>query len=499
MLKILTTQQIKALDAHTIQHRPIDSIDLMENACHEISMWLMERYNSSHKVGIVCGTGNNGGDGLGVARLLKAAGYHVTIWIVKGDVSESPDFQENLRRLQGKIEPIVLTGKIKPDIFSRVDILLDAIFGSGLSRPPEGIYADVIHLINETPALRIAIDIPSGLMADKPSDGGAIVKAIYTLSFQLPKLAFLFPQHHQFVGTWALLDIGLLKDFIKSAETSHYYFVRKDAAKILRPRSKFDHKGLYGHALLIAGAYGKMGAAVLSTRSALRSGVGLLTVHAPGSGYTIIQTTAPEAMVSIDPHPQFLTKCPKLENYSVIGIGPGLGQDKQTVTAFGEILQQCEVPMVIDADGLNMLATNREYLQVVPEGSILTPHPKEFERIVGKWKNDFDRLDKQKKLASDLKSVVVLKGAYTSVVSPDGKVYFNSSGNAGMAKGGLGDVLTGILTGLLAQQYSALQAAQLGVFLHGFSGDLAAYEKGMNSLTASDVVEFLPEAFKRVC
>jgi NAD(P)H-hydrate epimerase len=417
---------------------------------------------------------------------------------VNGGVAESPDFQENFQRLQGKIEPLEITGKVEPEIFSKVDILLDAVFGSGLSRPAEGIYAEVIRVMNETPALRIAIDIPSGLMADKPSQGD-IVKASYTLCFQLPKLAFLLPQHYQFVGNWTLLDIGLLKDFIKSAPTSHYYFLRKDVRKILRPRMKFDHKGLYGHALLIAGAYGKMGAAVLSTRSTLRSGVGLLTVHAPGSGYTILQTTAPEAMVSIDPHPEFFTQCPKLENYTVIGIGPGIGQDKQTIKAFGEILQQCEVPMVIDADGLNILAANREYLQIVPEGSILTPHPKEFERLVGKWKNDFDRLEKQQKLAGDLKSVVVLKGANTSIASPEGNVYFNSSGNAGMAKGGLGDVLTGILTGLLAQHYSALQAAQAGVFLHGFSGDLAAYEKGMNSLVASDVIEFLPEAFKRVC
>jgi ADP-dependent NAD(P)H-hydrate dehydratase / NAD(P)H-hydrate epimerase len=498
MLKILTTKQIKALDAYTIKHRPIDSIDLMEKACHEVSVWLMERYNSTYKIGIVCGTGNNGGDGLGVARMLNAAGYLVTVWIVKGGVAESADFQVNLSRLQGKIEPTVIADKLDAEIFSKVDILLDAVFGSGLSRPAEGIYAKVIHAINQASALRIAIDIPSGLMADKPSDG-AVVKASQTLTFQLPKLAFLFPQHHEFVGNWTLLDIGLHKDFIKGAETSHYYFVRKDVRKILRPRSKFDHKGLYGHALLIAGGYGKMGAAVLSTRSALRSGLGLLTVHVPGIGYSIIQTTAPEAMVSIDPHQEFLTQCPKLENYNVVGIGPGLGQDKQTVKAFGEILQQCEVPMVIDADGLNMMAAHREFLQIVPGGSILTPHPKEFERLVGKWKNDFDRLEKQQKLASDLKSVIVLKGAYTSVVSAEGNVYFNSSGNAGMAKGGLGDVLTGILTGLLAQQYTAIQAAQVGVFIHGFSGDLAAYEKGRNSLIASDVIEFLPEAFKRVC
>lgn len=498
MLKILTTSQIRDLDAYTIKHRPIDSIDLMENACHAVAIWMMEHYDRTYKIGVVCGTGNNGGDGLGVARLLIDAGYDLTVWVVKGEVPESSDFKTNLERLQQKFEPMVISDKVDAEAFSHVDILLDAVFGSGLSRPAQGIYADVINVINEGPALRIAIDIPSGLMADKPSEG-AIVKASYTLTFQLPKLAFLFPQHFVFVGNWVLLEIGLHKEFIKNAATTYYYFVQKDVRKILRRRSKFDHKGLYGHALLIAGAFGKMGAAVLSTRAALRAGPGLLTVHVPESGYSIIHSTAPEAMLSIDPHREVLTVCPKLGSYSAIGIGPGLGQEKQTIKAFGDILQQCEVPMVIDADALNILAANRELLQVVPAGSILTPHPKEFERLAGKWKNDFERLEKQKQLAADLKSVIVLKGAYTSIASPDANVYFNSSGNAGMAKGGMGDVLTGILTGLLAQKYSAVQAAQIGVFLHGLSGDLAAYEKGTNSLMASDVIDFLPESFKRAC
>ncbi len=496
MLKILTTSQIKELDAYTIQHRPIASIDLMESACHAITVWLAERFDPSQRVGIVCGTGNNGGDGLGVARLLKDSGYAVQVWIIRGGVPESADFKVNLDRLKDKIEPVYITDKVDPEWFSKADVLLDAIFGSGLSRPPEGIYADVINSINVQPGVRIAIDIPSGLMADKVSQG-SIVKAGHTLSFQLPKLAFLLPQHYQFVGNWVLLDIGLHKDFIKNVETPFGYFTRKDAGKILLPRSKFDHKGLYGHALLIAGSYGKMGAAVLAARSALRAGLGLLTLHIPKCGYEIIQTSAPEAMVSMDEHREYFTTSPPLEDYSVIGIGPGLGQKELTVRAFRDILKERKVPMVIDADALNILSANRDLLQLVPPKSILTPHPKEFERLVGKWKNEFERLEKQRKLAHDLKSVIVLKGAYTAVASPDGKVFFNSSGNPGMAKGGCGDVLTGILTGLLAQKYTTFQAAQLGVFLHGFSGDLAAYEKGMNSLVASDVADFLPEAFKR--
>ncbi len=496
MLKILTPHQTKELDAYTIQYRPIESIDLMESACHALLTWITERFDPSKKVGVVCGTGNNGGDGLGVARLLKDVGYTVKVWIVKGAVAESADFKINLDRLKDKLEPIYISDKVEPGWFTGSDILLDAIFGSGLSRPAEGIYSDVINTMNQSEAIRIAIDIPSGLMADKPS-GGAILKADHTLSFQLPKLAFLLPQSYGFVGHWALLDIGLHKDFIRQVETDYCFLTQKDVYKILRIRSKFDHKGLYGHALLIAGSYGKIGACVLAANAALRSGPGLLTLHTPKCGYVILQTSIPEAMVSIDEQDEYVSMFPDLENYTTIGIGPGLGQRKETLKAYKEIFQKTKTPMVIDADALNMLASNRELLPLVPPGSILTPHPKEFERLVGKWSNDFERLEKQRRLAQELKSVIVLKGAYTSIASPDGKVFFNSTGNPGMAKGGCGDVLTGILTGLLAQKYTSLHAAQIGVFLHGLSGDLAAFDKGMNSLTASNLIEFLPEAFKR--
>jgi hydroxyethylthiazole kinase-like uncharacterized protein yjeF len=496
MIKILSINQIREWDAYTIKHRPILSIDLMESACRAVLVWVVEHYDQTHSVGIVCGTGNNGGDGLGVSRMLHEAGYNIKVWIIKSSAPESTDFNTNLERLTGKVEIAHITDNVLPQTFSEADILIDAIFGSGLSRPADGIYSNVIQAINALTVEKIAIDIPSGLMADKPS-GGSIIKATYTLSFQVPKLAFLFPQHHEYVGTWILLDIGLHKDFLKEIETPYYYFTRKDVRKTLKVRSKFDHKGKFGHALLIAGAYGKMGAAVLAARAALRSGPGLLTVHVPARGYSIIQNAAPEAMTSIDGQQEYLSECPGLDNYTVIGIGPGLGQSAETVKAYGEILKQSKVPMVIDADALNMLGANRELLALIPPDSILTPHPKEFERIVGAWKNEFERLEKQKRLAKDLHSIIVLKGANTSIAAPDGCVVFNSSGNPGMAKGGCGDVLTGILTGLLAQHYSSFQAAQLGVFLHGFAGDLAAYEKGVNSLIASDIIESLPEAFKK--
>ncbi len=497
MHKILSAKQVKELDAYTIQHEPIASIDLMERACRAFESWFTERFDLTNRIGIVCGTGNNGGDGLGIARLLYESGYAVNIWIVRGEVTESNDFKINLGRLKNKIVVSEVKSKPTHKLFSHCHILIDAIFGSGLSRAPEGMYSFVIECINQSSAIKISVDVPSGLMMDKPSSG-SIVNALHTISFQLPKLAFLLPQNFTFVGSWSMVPIGLNKDYIKHATTPYFYLTLKDIKRIVKPRFKFDHKGHYGHALIIAGSLGKIGAAILSSRASLRAGLGLLTVHVPKCGNTVIQTSVPESMASIDKSDEYLTQVDNLDFYSTIGIGPGLGQSLETLKAFESVLERFKLPMVIDADALNMLATNNELFKLVPQGSILTPHPKEFERLVGTWATDFERLEKQHQLAKQMKCVIVLKGAYSSIASPEGNVYFNSTGNPGMATGGSGDVLTGILTSLLAQQYSPLEAAQLGVYLHGLAGDMAAYEKGMNSLIASDLIEFLPAAFKKI-
>ncbi|HEY5826674.1 MAG TPA: NAD(P)H-hydrate dehydratase, partial [Cyclobacteriaceae bacterium] len=465
MIKIFNTQQIREWDTFTIKNEPIASIDLMERASGSFVQWFTERFNTTNKIGVICGVGNNGGDGLAIARLLKEWNYPVKVWIVRGAVKETDDFKLNLTRLEEKILTEGITSQIDSELFNDRTILIDAVFGSGLSRPAEGIYAQVIQAINKAKAVRVAVDIPSGLSADQPSSG-EIVKADHTVTFQAPKLSFLFPQSVAYTGEWHVVDIGLSKVFQKETETPYLYLTRRAVKKLLKPRLKFSNKGDHGKALLIAGSYGKMGACVLSARSTLRAGAGLLTVHIPKSGYTIIQTAVPEAMASVDTNEQIFSSVSELDKYDVIGIGPGLGKEKETVAAFQKVLAAGK-PMIIDADALNILSEHRELLHLIPSGSILTPHPKEFERLVGKWNNDFERLNKQIQLSNQLKAVIVLKGANTSIATPEGKVYFNSTGNAGMATGGTGDVLTGILTGLLAQKYSAEDAAILGVYLHG--------------------------------
>ncbi len=496
MQKILSSTQTKLLDQFTIEHQHIASIDLMERACSAFVEWFVTKFLATEKIAVVCGTGNNGGDGLGIARMLCEWSYPLEVFIIRGSSAESADFKINLERLPSKIKCINANESTQLD-FSKTDVIIDAIFGSGLSRPAEGIYAAAIESINQAKAIKVAVDIPSGLSSDSHSTG-AIVQAQFTVSFQLPKLAFFFPQYATNVGDWVIVDIGLSQTFLKEVEAHNFYVTEKSVKKLVRARKRFSHKGNFGHALLIAGSKGKMGAAVLSARAAIRSGLGLLTVHAPYCGLDILQTSVPEAMVEVDLNEAHFSSLADMLNYKTIGIGPGLGKHQDSVKVFSRLLENYQQPMIIDADALNILSENRELLQLISKGSILTPHPKEFERLVGGWTNDFQRLEKQKQLASQLQSVIVLKGAFTSIADAQGNIYFNSTGNPGMATGGSGDVLTGILTGLLAQGYATRDAAILGVYLHGLAGDLAAHEVGMHSLIASDLIQYLPAAFKRI-
>ncbi len=493
MLKILNTIQIKALDEYTIRHEPVASIDLMERACHAFVSWFTLRFEIANRVGVVCGTGNNGGDGLGIARLLNEWGFPIKVWIVRGSAPVSPDFKINLQRLIGRIEISEIITESDQGLFAGQDILIDAIFGSGLSRPPEGIYAQAIRCINRTNAVRVAVDTPSGLMADKPS-AGEVIQAQHTVAFQLPKLSFLLPENGTAVGEWHVVNIGLSNEFIEQTESNYFLLEKNDIKTILHNRLKYSHKGNFGHALLIAGGYGKMGAAVLSARAALRAGLGLLTVHVPTCGYEIIQAAVPEAMASVDSSDRLFSRVPNTENFNAVGIGPGIGQEELTKKALTDLLAAGK-PIVVDADAINILGAHPELIQHIPSESILTPHPKEFERLVGSWTSDYERLEKQLEFSKTTNTIVLLKGAHTSITTPEGKLYFNNTGNPGMATGGSGDVLTGVVTAILAQGYTAGESALLGAWIHGLAGDCAAKRLGGESLIASDIIDYLPEAF----
>lgn len=495
-MKILSAPQIRQLDQYTIAHEPVASVDLMERAAEAVVTELRKRIKTNRKVLVFCGMGNNGGDGLAIARMLLQQGYlHVSTYVVRHSPGATPDFLVNEARLQHisgihNIETEFQLPNIPNDA-----VVIDALFGTGLSRTVEGLSAVCIQAINQSGAEVYAVDIPSGLQSDSPAgQDAAIVHAKEVFTFHAPKLSFLMPSSAPYVPAFTVLDIGLHTGFAKGLPSPYYYTTLNSIKPWIKPRGKFSHKGTYGHALIAAGNTGKMGAAVLSVRATLRSGAGLVTAAIPEHGNRIMQSTNPEAMVQTWNEEQPFTFTDS--GFTAVGAGPGWGTGVNIKTMLQSLLQNSSLPLVLDADALNVLGTLDNWKNQLPADTILTPHPGEFKRLVGEWSNDLERLEKLKTLATQTQTIVVLKGAYTAVASPEGNVYFNATGNPGMAKGGSGDVLTGIITSLRAQGYNALQAAMIGVYVHGLAGDLAAKDLGETAMTAQDIIRYLPRAFK---
>ncbi|MGE5419340.1 MAG: NAD(P)H-hydrate dehydratase [Chloroflexota bacterium] len=501
-MKIFSCDQIREIDSYTIIHEPIASIDLMERAAGRLFGWISEEFSHSDHFMIFTGPGNNGGDGLALARMLGKNGYQAEVFHVSFTEKTSKDWEINRKRLEDvpsvKFSVINNAGQIP--LISSDDIVVDSIFGSGLNRPADGLAREIIQLINQTDAVRVSVDMPSGLFCEDNgcNDPEAIIHADFTLCFQFPKLAFLFPENMQFAGIWKILPIGLHEKAIATGVTPYHLLSNEDLALILKIRTKFDHKGNFGHGLLVAGSYGKMGAAVLGASAALRAGIGLITCQIPSCGYEIIQSSLPEAMVKTDAAEEFITSVGDTGNYSAIGIGPGIGTAKETQSALRNLLAGLNKPLVLDADALNILSMNKEWLELIPRGTILTPHPKEFSRIAGETADSYQRLQRQKEFSQKYGCIIVLKGAHTSITFPDGNVYFNSTGNPGMATAGSGDVLTGILVSLLSQGYSPENAAVLGVYLHGLAGDIAAEGLSFEAIIASDIINCIGKAFNRI-
>jgi len=501
-MKLFRSDQIKQIDEHTIKEEPVASIDLMERAAGQILIWYIQRFDRSKRIFIFAGPGNNGGDGLALARMLKSNRYEPVVCYIEFTEKTTEDWKTNLLRLnkESNVEIVYVKGTDQIPVISNSDVIIDAIFGTGLTRPAGGLAGDVIRFINLSGAAIISVDIPSGLFGEDNSSNNyeTIISADFTLSFQFPKLSFMFAENAPYLGEWIILPIGLNQNAVRNTLSPFVFLEKNDVAGILRKRNKFDHKGIFGHGLLVSGSYGKMGAAVIGAEAALRTGIGLITCHVPYCGVAVLQPSIPEAMVISDQNEKHISQVGTTDSYSAVGAGPGIGTEPETQRAIHDLLKECKKPMVIDADGLNILSLNPTWLAFIPEGTILTPHPKEFERLAGKSADSYQRLTKQIEFAKDHRCIVILKGANTSVATPDGRVFFNSTGNPGMAKAGSGDALTGIILSLLSQGYKPEEAAILGVYIHGLAGDIAVVESSYESIIATDIINNISKAFNKL-
>lgn len=500
-MKIFTSTQIHELDKYTVEHEPVSSIDLMERAAEAVAGVIAGKWDSRTPVVVFAGPGNNGGDALAVARMLAEQGYGVEAFLFNISNHLSEDCMTNrkrireCRRMKGFTE---VTMQFDPPELDASTLVIDGLFGSGLNKPLAGGFASLVKYINQSPAQVVSIDIPSGLMPEDNTYNisANIIRADLTLTLQHKKLSFMFADNQQYIGKLQILDIRLSQEFIQKTEAQYTILTESTIRKRLRPRGDFAHKGIMGSALIIAGSYGMAGASILATRACLRSGAGKVTVHTPRKNYGIMQTAVPEAVMQMDHEETYFSEAVDSGDFDAVGIGPGLGTQENTAIALISQLRRAQCPVVIDADAINILANHRAWIQQLPKGIIMTPHPREFERMNGMACNgDYERLYKAQELAQHLQAYIVLKGHYSALCLPNGRIIFNSTGNSGMATAGSGDVLTGIITGLLARGYSRPDACCIGMYLHGLAGDLAARSLGKESLIAGDIIDYLPQAF----
>ncbi|MFZ4455140.1 MAG: NAD(P)H-hydrate dehydratase [Bacteroidales bacterium] len=498
-MKFFPTQKNRELDRYTIEHEPIASIDLMERAAVALFDAFSKRFRTEQPVFVFAGSGNNGGDALALARLLLQSGYRVHVWLVSGGNQLSTDCKINRQRLLS-VFPDSLLDKFSEEDIPHGAVVVDGLFGSGLSRPLSGEVAEVVHFINDLSNFVVAIDIPSGLNGEENDFQKqiSIVKADMTLSLQFPKLAFLLPENELYVGEWEVLNIGIHPEAIANTASDFHYLEQIDVAPLIKLRSRFGHKGSYGHALVVAGSLGMAGAAILSSKAALKSGAGLVTLHSAAINNQIVQISLPEVISQPDKSADWISKIEHSDQYDAIAIGPGIGAHPETELALENLFLETKKAMVIDADALNIIAGRPVLLLKIPKKSILTPHPKEFDRLFGTHSTHYKRIETARTEAMKLGAVIVLKGAYTVIALPNGELWFNSTGNPGMATGGSGDVLTGMLVGLLAQGYSPESAAKIGVFLHGRAADLALSVESVESLIAGNIIDWIGRAFKSV-
>lgn len=503
-MKILTAAQIHELDKYTIEHEPIKSIDLMERASKAITHAIMEEWSDRTPVVVFAGPGNNGGDALAVARMLAEAKYQVGVFLFNIHSKLSEDCAANKQRLIDSKRGIKFTEislNFDPPELTADTLVVDGLFGSGLNKPLMGGFASLVKYINQSPAQVVSIDMPSGLMCEDNTYNirTNIIRADLTLTLQQKKLAMMLPDCQPYVGRLRVLDIRLSEKYIRQAEVSCRILEEEELRPHLHRRGDFVHKGSMGNALLIAGSYGMAGAAILAAKACMRAGAGKVTVHTPRRNYGIMQVAVPEAVMQMDREETIFSDSVESNDFDALGIGPGIGQSENTAIALIAQIRRTQCPIVVDADALNILASHQAWMQQLPKGIIMTPHPREFDRMAGSASNsDYERLIRARQMAEHLQGYLILKGHYSALCMPDGHIIFNSTGNSGMATAGSGDVLTGIITGLLARGYNRGEACMLGMYLHGLAGDLAVKEVGKESLVAGDLIKYLPQAFKRL-
>ncbi|MDD5784206.1 MAG: NAD(P)H-hydrate dehydratase [Prevotella sp.] len=502
-MKIFTSAQIHELDKYTIDHEPIKSIDLMERAAIQLTDSIVAEWDKDMKVVVFAGPGNNGGDALAVARMLAVRGYNVSTWLFNTSGRLSDDCKKNRDRLKDVKQVasfVIVTDEFDPPTLDAQTLVVDGLFGSGLNKPLTGGFASLVKYVNTSPAKVVSIDIPSGLMTESNEYNvkSNIMKADVTLTLQQPKLSFLFPENQQFIGHVEVLDIGISQEGIDKTDAQFYILEKSDITPCLKRRDPFAHKGSMGHALLVAGSRGMAGAAMLAAKACLRTGVGKVTVHTPACNTLPLQIGVPEVVLDVDSDTNVVSEAVDTDCFKAMGIGPGLGTNENTAIAVIGQMRRAQCPIVVDADALNILAAHKAWLQQIPVGAILTPHIGEFDRLEGVSTDSYERLSKAMLLAERQHAYIVLKGHYTAIITPGGRVLFSPTGNPGMATAGSGDVLTGIITALLARGYTQGEACAIGTYLHGLAGDIAARSLGEESLIASDIINSLPMAFKEL-
>lgn len=488
-MKIFLQQQIKKWDEITVERHYDDAYSLMDHAASCFAFEIAnERQNTDYY--IFCGPGNNGGDGLLIAHYLRAMSKNVHVYLLPSETYTADNLQAQERAKETC--NITVMNDITTVSEMKEGIIIDALYGSGLNKDIQGFTAEIISALNTLPLIKISIDVPSGLMTDRMSNG-VVFKADLTLTIQSPKLSFFFKESGDYLGEWRIVDIGLDNAYYENEHSEIEFIGISRVAKLLKLRKAFDHKGSHGHAALFCGGEGKVGAAVLSAYGCMRSGVGKLTCYLAKNNHPIMHNALPEAICAdFDVDIQSLNT-----NNQAVGMGCGLGTGENMTKLIASVLASITQPLVLDADAINSIALAMN-TSLLPSSCIITPHPTEFDRLFGKHHNTFARYDRQRSMSVRHNIYIVLKGKYTCITTPQGHTYFNSSGNPGMATAGSGDVLTGILTGLLAQGYSREDACIFGVYLHGLAGDIAASKFTQYAMKAMDIADNLGGAYREL-